>query len=169
MRGFASKRLVDAVNAGDIWKASKRIHDGGRHRELWSFMKHRDLLYDFPHLKYDLEVSHVEMGHVKLEGRTILRLEPTVGYRTERARRAAIAILSLKRRGLISKDMSSLIAKMLFLSYENRYSEKWGRPANWKTPIYNGISFASRVYKKWVEFLPFLMFVAILTHFILKI
>jgi hypothetical protein len=121
------------VKAGNVWEAAKRIHDGGRHLELWSFMKHWDLLYDFPIWKYELEASHLEIGYVT--GRTILQLGPIVGYRAGRARRAAIAVLSLKRRGLLSKDMSTLVAKMVYQPYENRYSEKWGRPIDWTIPV----------------------------------
>jgi hypothetical protein len=137
-QGFASKRLVDAVRAGDVWKARKRLKEGGRHHELWSFMKHWKLLYDFTELKLDLESSHFEAGFVKYAddfSRSWFRLAPVVGYRAERARNAALAILSLKRRGLLSKDLSTLVAKTVYLSYENRYSEAWGRPADWATPI----------------------------------
>lgn len=162
-KGFASKRLLNYVKAGDVYKAAKRINDGGRHLELWSFMKHRDLLYDFPIWKYDLECSHLEKGYVT--GRTILQLAPVVGYRAEKARQAAIAFLSLKRRGLLSKDMSTLIAKMVYQPYENRYSEKWGLPIDWTELVIKTPEF---LLVNQLKLVAFVMVFAVLSHLVRK-
>lgn len=140
---------------------------GGRHRELWTFLKHwksLDAFPFFPDLKHDLAAFHFKMGYVELKppgNRFDFQLGPIVSYRAEKARRAAITVFSLKRRGLLSKDTSTLISKMIYQPYENRYSEKWGRPSDWTTPIYKGIGILMIVQLKLVEFLPFLMLVAL--------
>jgi hypothetical protein len=111
------------------------------------------------------------MGYVELKppgNRFVFQLGPIVGYRAEKARQAAITVLLLKKRGLLSKDMSTLIAKMIYQPYENRYSEKWGHPTDWKIPVVKAVQTLRSVPLKLVEFLPFLMLVA-LAHIVWKI
>jgi hypothetical protein len=169
-KGFADQQLLKFVEAGDWTRAQRWMEKcGGRHLELWTFLKHWESLGDFPpELKHDLSVSHFEMGYVELKppgNQFGFQLGPLVSYRAGRARRVAITVLSLKRRGLLSKDMSTLVAKMIYQPYENRYSEKWGRPVDWTAPIYKGIGILARAQLKLVESLPFLMLV-VLANFV---
>lgn len=155
-KGFASKLLVDAVQAGDIWKANKRLQDGGRHLQLWSFMKHWDSVTKLGWgSRYELVNAHAQMGYVEPKwhgsGHT-LELAPVVGYRADKARQAAIAVLGLKRRKLLSKDMSTMIAKMVYLSYENRYSEAWGCAPDWTKPVMGAVTTAMRWHLRTLGF-----------------
>jgi hypothetical protein len=169
-KGFADQQLLKFVESGDWTRAQRWMEKcGGRHRELWTFLKHWESLGDFPPgLKHDLGVSHSQMGYVELKppgNRFGFQLGPIVSYRAGRARRAAVAVLSLKRRGLLSKDMSNLIARMIYQPYESRYSEKWGSPSDWTAPIVKGIGILMQTHLKLVEFLPFLMLV-VLAHIV---
>lgn len=143
-QGVASNCLVDFLQRGDYFSAVRWINAGGEHRELWTFMLHYRLGVKRGRVLNGLLLRHESRGYAvrriiwsQKDGsrKQIIELGLIVGYREGRARDAAVAILSLKRRGLLSKDLSTLVAKTVYLSYENRYSEAWGRPADWATPI----------------------------------
>lgn len=153
------KNLFDAVQAGNLRLAAHWHETGGRHHELWMFMKHLDLVGQDTFLGARLMFAYEAKGYAErfeiANWKYRNRLAPVVGYRVWRSRQLAIAILGFKRRGLLCKDMGLLIAKMVFLPYENRYSEAWGHPRDWTRVI------------EWLNYVLPLMLIFAITYIVL--
>jgi hypothetical protein len=61
--------------------------------------------------------------------------------------------------------MSTLVAKMIYQPYENRYSEKWGRPTDWTIPVIKTAEFL--VLNPFLV-VAFAMVLAALSHIVRK-
>lgn len=120
----ADQKLVEAARKGK-WKMVTYWHSrGGRHRELWTLMKHANYLLlveaadVFENYPQYASVKYSHKGGIKI------KLTPYVLRCATNAKQAAIAILGVKNKGL-NKDMHVMIAKLIYLNYENRYNRLW--------------------------------------------
>lgn len=132
-KGYRDQKLYESVVKGK-WRMASYWHScGARHSQLWALMAHSknviymesvDMLHKYPDFAtvffYHRKTSTIVLRHIVLT-------------RQAKARQAAIAVLSLKNKGhlghFLNKDVCTMIAKMIYQDYENRYSDKWGEPS----------------------------------------
>ncbi|MEO6078113.1 MAG: hypothetical protein ABIP54_04965, partial [Candidatus Andersenbacteria bacterium] len=117
---------------GGRWNQVRYMHrsEGIRHRQLWTLMAHADQLNIVE--RGSLFKHYPTYATVRFHRRSLpdIIYNSVVNHRRDQARKAAIAILGLKKRMAhhgMNKDMCALVAKMVYLNYENRYSDKWGQ------------------------------------------